>query len=75
MGIAQLLVFPRCQAGVSTSNRDIQGGGSHSFAGCTPLDAPPLIDHLARDKEFYQNDEMIEEPLWLERLHELTPEQ
>ena len=24
---------------------------------------------MARDKEhFYQNDEMIEEPLWLERL-------
>ena len=36
---------------------------------CTPLDAPPLADHLARDKEhFYQNDEMIEEPLWRERL-------
>ena len=46
------------------------------FTVCTPLDAPPLADHLARDKEhFYQNDEMIEEPLWLERLHELKPEQ
>ena len=32
-------------------------------------------DHLARDKDhFYQNDEMIEETLWLERLHEMTQE-
>ena len=39
---------------------------------CTPLDAPPLADHLARDKDhYYQNDEMMEEPLWLESLHEL----
>ena len=57
-------------------NREIKGADWDSFAVCTPLDAPPLADHLARDKEhFYQNDEMIEEPLWLERLHELTPEQ
>ena len=57
-------------------NREIKGADCDSFAVCTPLDAPPLADHLARDKEhFYQNDEMIEEPLWLERLHELTPEQ
>ena len=56
-------------------SREIKGADWDSFAVCTPLDAPPLADHLARDKEhFYQNDEMIEEPLWLERLHELTPE-
>ena len=57
-------------------NREIKGVDRDSFAVCTPLDAPPLADHLARDKEhFYQNDEMIEEPLWLERLHELKAEQ
>jgi len=45
------------------------------FVVCTPLDAAPLADHLARDKDhFYQNDEMIEETLWLERLHEMTQE-
>lgn len=50
-------------------NREIKGADWDSFAVCTPLDAPPLADHLARDKEhFYQNDEMIEEPLWRERL-------
>ena len=49
---------------------------SHCPVWLLPLDAPPLADHLARDKEhFYQNDEMIEEPLWLERLYELKPEQ
>ena len=57
-------------------NREIKGADRASFTVCTPPDAPPLADHLARDKEhFYQNDEMIEEPLWLERLHELKPEQ
>ena len=57
-------------------NREIKGADRDSFAVCTPLDTPPLADHLARDKDhFYQNDEMIEEPLWLERLHELKPEQ
>ena len=57
-------------------NREIKGADRDSFTVCTPLDAPPLADHLARDKEhFYQNDEMIEEPLWLERLHELGAEQ
>ena len=57
-------------------NREIKGADWDSFAVCTPPEAPPLADHLARDKEhFYQNDEMIEEPLWLERLHELKPEQ
>ena len=57
-------------------NREIKGADRDSFTVCTPLDAPPLADHLARDKEhFYQNDEMIEEPLWRERLHELKPEQ
>ena len=50
-------------------NREIKGADWDSFAVCPPLDAPPLADHLARDKEhFYQNDEMIEELLWLERL-------
>ncbi len=57
-------------------NREIKEADRDSFTVCTPPDAPPLADHLARDKDhFYQNDEMIEEPLWLERLHELTPEQ
>ena len=57
-------------------NREIKGADRDSFTVCTPPDAPPLADHLARDKEhFYQNDEMVEEPLWLERLHELKPEQ
>ena len=57
-------------------NREIKGADRDSFTVCTPPDAPPLSDHLARDKEhFYQNDEMIEEPLWLERLHELKTEQ
>ena len=57
-------------------NREIKGADRDSFTVCTPIDAAPLADHLARDKEhFYQNDEMIEEPLWLERLHELKPEQ
>lgn len=57
-------------------NREIKGADRDSFTVCTPPDAPPLADHLARDKEhFYQNDEIIEEPLWLERLHELKPEQ
>ena len=42
---------------------------------CTPLDAAPLADHLARDKDhFYQNDEMIEETLWLEQLRKMTQE-
>jgi len=50
-------------------NREIKGADWDSFTVCTPLDAPPLADHLARDKDhFYQNDEMIEEPLWRERL-------
>ena len=45
------------------------------FTVCTPLDAAPPDGHLARDKDhFYQNDEMIEETLWLERLHEMTQE-
>ncbi|MFQ7450789.1 MAG: hypothetical protein ACLRNQ_04445 [Flavonifractor plautii] len=75
MGIAQSLVFTRCQAGVLPQPGD-QGADRDSFTVCTPPDAPPLADHLARDKEhFYQNDEIIEEPLWLERLHELKPEQ
>ena len=53
-------------------NREIKGADRDSFTVCTPLDAPPLADHLARDKDhYYQNDEMMEEPLWLESLHEL----
>ena len=56
-------------------NREIKGADRDSFTVCTPLDAPPLADHLARDKEhFYQNDEMIEEPLWLEQLRKMTQE-
>ena len=56
-------------------NREIKGADRDSFVVCTPLDAAPLADHLARDKDhFYQNDEMIEETLWLERLHEMTQE-
>ena len=56
-------------------NREIKGADRDSFTVCTPLDAPPLADHLAHDKDhFYQNDEMIEEPLWRERLHEMTQE-
>ena len=50
-------------------NREIKGADRDSFTVCTSLDASPLADHLARDKEhYYQNDEMIEEPLWRERL-------
>ena len=57
-------------------NREIKGADRASFTVCTPLDAAPLADHLARDKDhFYQNDEMIEELLWLERLHEINKEQ
>ena len=57
-------------------NREIKGADRDSFTVCTPPDAPPLADHLARDKEhFYQNDEMIDETLWRERLHELMQEQ
>ena len=56
-------------------NREIKGAGRDSFTVCTPLDAPPLADHLARDKDhFYQNDEMIEETLWLEQLRKMTQE-
>ena len=50
-------------------NREIKGADRDSFTVCTPLDAPLLADHLARDKDhFYQNDEIIEETLWRERL-------
>ena len=43
-----------------------------SFTVCTPLEVAPLADHLARDKyHFYQNDEIIEETIWLERLHKI----
>ncbi len=57
-------------------NREIKGANRASFTVCTPLDAAPLADHLARDKDhFYQNDEMIEEPLWLKRLQAERKEQ
>ena len=57
-------------------NRELKDADRASFTVCTPLDAAPLSDHLARDKDhFYQNDEMIEETLWLERLREITKEQ
>ena len=50
-------------------NREIKGADRDSFTVCTPLDAPLLADHLARDKDHvYQNDEIIEETLWRERL-------
>ncbi len=53
-------------------NREIKGADRDSFTVCTPLDALPLADHLAHDKgHFYQNDEIIEEPLWLERLQSM----
>ena len=56
-------------------NREIKGADRDSFAVCTPLDTPLLADHLARDKDhFYQNDEMIEETLWLEQLRKMTQE-
>lgn len=56
-------------------NREIKEADRDSFTVCTPLNAPPLADHLARDKDrFYQNDEIIEETLWLERLHRITQE-
>ncbi len=55
--------------------REIKGAGRDSFTVCTPPDAPPLADHLARDKEhFYQNDEIIEETQWLEQLRKMTQE-
>ena len=50
-------------------NREIKGTDRDSFIVCTPLDAPLLADHLARDKDhFYQNDERIEDAQWRERL-------
>ena len=56
-------------------NREIKGADRDSFVVCTPLDAPPLADHLARDKDhFYQNDEIMEETLWLEQLRKMTQE-
>lgn len=53
-------------------NRELKGADRDSFTVCTPLDAAPLTDHLARDKfHFYQNDEIIEEALWLKRLQRI----
>lgn len=56
-------------------NREIKGADRDSFTVCTPVDAALLVDHLARDKDhFYQNDEMIEEPLWREQIRKMTQE-
>lgn len=53
-------------------NREMKGADRESFTVCTPLEVDPLADHLARDKyHFYQNDEIIEETVWLERLHKI----
>ena len=54
-------------------NREIKGADRDSFTVCTPLDAPLLADHLARDKDrFYWNDELADEAQWLERLRAMT---
>ena len=58
-------------------NREIKEGGSGQFYGMPPRWTHlrlPIIWPVTRNI-FTQNDEMIEEPLWLERLHELKPEQ
>ena len=56
-------------------NREIKGADRDSFTVCTPLDAPPLAYHLARDKDhFYQNDEIMEETQWLEQLRKMAQE-
>ena len=56
-------------------NREIKGADRDSFTVCTPVDAALLVDHLARDKDhFYQNDEIMEETLWLEQLCKMTQE-
>lgn len=53
-------------------NREMKGADRESFTVCTPLEVDPLADHLARDKyHFYQNGEIIEETVWLERLHKI----
>lgn len=53
-------------------NREMKGADRESFTVCTPLEVDPLADHLARDKyHSYQNDEIIEETVWLERLHKI----
>ena len=74
LGTTWALVFPRCQAGVLPQPGD-QRGGSGQFYGMHPLDAPPLADHLARDKDhLYQNDEIMEETQWLEQLRKMAQE-
>ena len=56
-------------------NREIQGADQDSFTVCTPPDAPPLADHLARDRNhFYWNDEITEEAQWMEQLRGITQE-
>ena len=54
-------------------NREIKGADRGSFIVCTPMDASPLADHLAHDKDhFYQNDQIVDEAQWLERLREMN---
>ena len=56
-------------------NREIRGADRDSFTVCTPPDAPPLADHLARDRNhFYWNDEITEEAQWMEQLRGITQE-
>lgn len=56
-------------------NREIKGADLNSFTVCTPLDAPPLADHLARDKDhFYRNDEITDEAQWMKHLHRMIQE-
>ena len=56
-------------------NREIRGVDRDSFTVCTPPDAPPLADHLARDRNhFYWNDEITEEAQWMEQLRGITQE-
>ena len=54
-------------------NREIKGADRNSFTVCTPLDASPMSDHLAQDKDhFYRNDEIIEKEEWSAILLEIT---
>ena len=67
--------IPAMPSGCTTSTERSRGRIGTVLWYVPLLDAAPLADHLARDKDhFYQNDEMIEETLWLERLHEMTQE-
>lgn len=54
-------------------NREIKGADRNSFTVCTPLNASPMSDHLAQDKDhFYRNDEIIEKEEWSAILLEIT---